>query len=85
MLDKDEPWSKRAPFAPESITCGRCDCDISDRDFEYCPYCGQKLDWSCLSDSETSFEMDGKIYNVFFDYDDGNDDYDNDDDEYEDE
>ena len=44
MFDKDTPWSKRAPFDPESITCGRCDCDISDRDFEYCPYCGQKLD-----------------------------------------
>lgn len=63
--DKDAPWSKRAPFDPKSITCGRCDCDISDRDFEYCPYCGQKLGWSCLSDSETSFEMDGKTYNVF--------------------
>lgn len=84
MLDKDEPWSKRAPFDPESITCGRCDCDISDSDFEYCPYYGQKLDRSCLSDSETSFEMDGRIYNVFFGDDDFNDNYD-DDDEYEDE
>lgn len=70
MPDKNTPWSKRAPFDPESITCGRCDSDISEDDFEYCPYCGQKLDWSCLSDSETSFEMDGKIYNVFFDDDD---------------
>ena len=84
MFDKDTPWSKRAPFDPESITCGRCDCDISDRDFEYCPYCGQKLDWSCLSDSETSFEMDGRIYNVFFGDDDFDDNYD-DDDEYDDE
>lgn len=73
--DKNTPWSKRAPFDPGSITCGRCDSDISEDDFEYCPYCGQKLDWSCLSDSETSFEMDGKIYNVFFD-DDCDDDYD---------
>ena len=40
MPDKNTPWSKRAPFDPESITCGRCDCDISDSDFEYCPYCG---------------------------------------------
>lgn len=61
MPDKNTPWSKRAPFDPESITCGRCDCDISDSDFEYCPYCGQKLDWSCLSDSETYFEFDGKL------------------------
>lgn len=45
MFDKDTPWSKRAPFDLESITCGRCD-------------------------SETSFEMDGRIYNVFFDDDD---------------
>lgn len=67
MPDKNIPWSKKAPFDSESISCGRCDCDISDRDFEYCPYCGQKLDWSCLSNSETSFEMDGRIYNVFFD------------------
>lgn len=62
MPDKNTPWSKRAPFDSESITCGRCDSDISDSDFEYCPYCGQKLDWSCLSDSETSFEFDGKTY-----------------------
>lgn len=74
MPDKNIPWSKRAPFDPESITCGRCDSDISDRDFEFCPYCGQKLDWSCLSDTETSFEMDGKTYNVFFGDDDSDDD-----------
>lgn len=67
--DKETPWSKRAPFDPKSITCGRCDHDISDEDYKYCPYCGQKLDWSCLLDSETSFEMDGKKYNVYFDED----------------
>lgn len=74
MPDKNTPWSKRAPFDPESITCGRCDSDISERDFEFCPFCGQKLDWSCLSDTETSFEMDGKTYNVFFGDDDNDDD-----------
>lgn len=52
MPDKNTPWSKRAPFDPESITCGRCDSDISDSDFEYCPYCGQKLDWSCFGDDD---------------------------------
>lgn len=56
MLDKETPNSKRAPFDSEAISCGRCDSDITDTDFEYCPYCGQKLDWSCLTDSETEFD-----------------------------
>ena len=43
MIDKNTPWSKRVPFDTESITCGRCDNDISDSDFQYCPYCGQNL------------------------------------------
>lgn len=61
--------SKRAPFDSESISCGNCDSDISDSDYSHCPYCGQKLDWSCLSDTETTFECDGKTYIVQFDED----------------
>ena len=28
-------------------TCSKCERDIEDisADYEYCPYCGQKLDW----------------------------------------
>lgn len=73
-FDKETPWSKRAPFDPDSISCGRCDHDISDEDYKYCPYCGQKLDWERLGDSETSFEMNGKKYNVQFDCSDDEDD-----------
>lgn len=72
-LDKQMPNSKRAPFDSESISCGNCDSDISDSDYTHCPYCGQKLDWSCLSDSETTFECDGKTYTVLFDNDDEED------------
>lgn len=67
MLDKEIPNSKRAPFDSEAISCGRCDSDITDTDFKYCPYCGQKLDWSCLTDSETEFEFEGRKFIVSFD------------------
>ena len=67
LTDKQTPNSKRAPFDNEAITCGNCDSDITDSDFTHCPYCGQKLDWSCLSDTETTFECDGKTYIIQFD------------------
>lgn len=66
MPDKNTPWSKKDPFDSETISCGRCDSGISNSDFEYCPYCGQKLDWSCLGDPEMSFEFDGKSYSIYF-------------------
>ena len=82
MPDKNTPWSKRAPFDPESITCGRCDSDISDRDFEFCPYCGEiywrKQDMATITAGDfrngKTFEMDGKTYNVFFGDDENDDD-----------
>lgn len=66
-IEKQTPSSKRAPFDDEAITCGNCDSDITDSDFTHCPYCGQKLDWSCLSNTETTFECDGKTYIIQFD------------------
>lgn len=66
-LEKQIPQSKRAPFDTEAISCGNCDSDISDTDYTHCPYCGQKLDWTCLEDNETTFECDGKTYIVEFD------------------
>ena len=66
-LEKQIPQSKRAPFDTEAISCGNCDSDISDTNYTYCPYCGQKLDWTCLEDNETTFECDGKTYIVEFD------------------
>lgn len=70
-LEKLIPKSKRAPFDTESISCGNCNSDISDTDYTHCPYCGQKLDWKCLSDSETTFECGGRSYIILFDDEEG--------------
>ena len=35
----------------EICECPTCREDLDDLDrFDYCPYCGQKLDWSVLDD-----------------------------------
>jgi len=45
-LDKQIPNSYRCVTDDDCITCGNCRSNIDrfiDDDYEYCPYCGQKL------------------------------------------
>lgn len=47
-IDKQIPNSKVNIFDDEGITCGNCNSDVDEKDYNYCPYCGQKLGWSCI-------------------------------------
>lgn len=47
-IDKQIPNSKANIYDDQGITCGNCDSDIDEEDYNYCPYCGQRLDWSCI-------------------------------------
>ena len=41
---------KQVPMEPINDNCGDCGVDIrnwaGDEPFDYCPYCGQAIDWS---------------------------------------
>ena len=35
-----------SPRHPIIIPCGNCGMELSDHMWEYCPYCGQAIDWT---------------------------------------
>ena len=46
---KSEPISKHFYEGIDGFYCPVCDSDLLDKDndcFEYCPQCGQRIDWS---------------------------------------
>ena len=56
LKEKAEPKKPFQPFGTHSYKCSNCwkfvahevddNCDLEATMADYCPYCGQKLDWS---------------------------------------
>lgn len=45
LEDKEEP-KKVKKFAEHAGDCPNCDRIVRNYNHSYCPYCGQRLDWS---------------------------------------
>ena len=45
-IDPLDPELGISPRHPIIIPCGNCGMELSDHMWEYCPYCGQAIDWT---------------------------------------
>lgn len=42
-INRQIPNSKVNMFDDKGMICGNCNSDVDGEDYNYCPYCGQKL------------------------------------------